>query len=148
MCTKSKHSPPRSSLLFSPDKDKCLVGFWWFLVHLAINLHSIFITHTHKLSQVQLYILSSPGTCHLAQAEKRWLPGEGQEGKDAPSSQAPDACIIISWRGSGLGRRGSRVQPAPSRSKEGRGWLVTQRGMRSGPAGLPGTIQSTQRTCL
>lgn len=127
-CVQNLSTPPPLLPLFPPVKDKCLVGFWWFLVHLAINLHSIFITHTYKLSQVQLYILSSPGTCHLTQAGKRWLPGEGQKGKDAPSSQAPDACIIIiviiiSWRGQGWGG-GVLVfsRPPAGQRRDGAGW--------------------------
>lgn len=58
------------------------------------NLHSIFITHTHKLSQVQLYILSSPRASHLAQAGKKDGCQGRNRGPRCASNQAPDACII------------------------------------------------------
>lgn len=110
-------------------------------------------THTHKLSQVQR--LNPPphaGRRISRRAEKRWPPGGGAEGRDAPSNQAPDACIIP-WRGRGRGEEGRSpcVQPAPAGQrcvgKGGEGaeqggwvglqdWLITWRGMRSRPAGL------------
>lgn len=120
-------------------------------------------THTHKLSQVQR--LNPPphaGRRISRRAEKRWPPGGGAEGRDAPSNQAPDACIIP-WRGRGRGEEGRSpcVQPAPAGQRcvgKGGGGARGLGGVTGlvdnverdaiSPGRAPGTSQSTQRAAL
>lgn len=115
-------------------------------------------THTHKLPQVQR--LNPPlhaGRRILRRAEKRWPPGG--RGRDTPSNQAPDACIIP-WRGrAGRGRGGVLVFSRPQWVCWGRGrskrrrvglqdWLITVERDAISPGRAPGTSQSTQRAAL
>ena len=85
------------------------------------HLHSIFITQTQTVTS-----WTEPSPHAGPPREEKMAAGGGVAGHDAPSYQAPDACIIP-W-----GR--SLVGPAPCRSK---GWGG---GGGGGGAGLVGTV--------
>lgn len=57
------------------------------------NLHSIFITHTQTVTSSTVNPLLPHDVSSRAGRKKMAARG-GIEGKDRPSNQAPDACII------------------------------------------------------